>query len=145
MPTYTAANFQTVTIGAPNQFLSGMLHVYFPAQFSPALGVTPDTTPPEISNLSPSTPGAVGKNGAIQFDVTDAMGLATVVVIAKFPNLERWEGVFDGSTFGPEYLGSSVEETEGGFHFEIARVKGWPDLGVTLEVLPVDTSGMVPE
>jgi hypothetical protein len=99
----------------------------------------PDVDPPEISDVTPTPSTPIDPLQAIAFDVTDNAALARVFVFAVFANGDA-EVVHDGHGFARRYATSTREEIEGGFHFDVRRVGGWPSAFV-LRVRALDTRG----
>lgn len=100
-----------------------------------------DSTPPVVSNVSPTPGTTISPSTPITMDVTDNRGLALVMLIASFPGTPAPEVVYDGNAFSSAYLGSSsVSSISGGYHFSLLRNGGWP---ATPTVIPyvLDTSG----
>jgi len=87
----------------------------------------PDTTKPVISNFSPEPGTPINPNDVISFDITDDSGDFTrILIVAQFSRVK--EVVHDGDEFSFVYQTnqSVVEEIEGGYHYEITRLGGWP-------------------
>lgn len=92
-------------------------------------GVTPlpPVVPPVISNYSPTPGDPIYLDTPIEFDVTDNVGLTSVIIEAEFSGISGVEGVFNGTDFAAPYLAGSVRSTiTGGFHFYLLRTGGWP-------------------
>jgi concanavalin A-like lectin/glucanase superfamily protein len=78
---------------------------------------------PVVSNIVPA-PGSLGRNTPVQFDVTDDLGLAAVLVYVTYPGRPT-ELIHDGTAFRYPYLGSSRALITGGFRFVVQRNGGW--------------------
>ena len=78
----------------------------------------------------------------VSFDVFDISSIVVCVVLAKLPEIERYEVVYDGAVFGYQYEGSSVTAIVNGLHFECVRTDGWP-VGVTFKTIAVNTGALV--
>lgn len=97
---------------------------------------------PAITNLSPSD-GDVTPGETISFDVIAEDGLASSVVLARFPDIGAYEVVWDGAEFADEYAAQSVTAViANGRHFECRRANGWP-VGVTFKTVSVNVWGKV--
>jgi hypothetical protein len=108
----------------------------------------PDTTAPEIANISPAPGSAIEDDEVIEFDVTDAGDIAYLAIYARYLDKRDYDVVYAHSEFAPKYAGSTVEEIEGGYHFAITRavalVGGWAAQGrVRFVPAVVDASGNV--
>lgn len=92
-------------------------------------GVTPEPipVPPVISNYLPTPGTPIYLDTPIEFDVTDNISVTSVIIEAEFAGIIGREGVYDGTTFAPQYLAGSVRTAiPGGFHFYLLRAGGWP-------------------
>lgn len=96
---------------------------------------------PAVVNLLPSD-GTITVGEVVSFDVFDAAGLVACVVLAKLPEITRYEVVYDGAVFGYQYEGSTVTPITNALHFECVRVDGWP-VGVTFKTIAVNTGALV--
>jgi hypothetical protein len=96
---------------------------------------------PAIVNILPSD-GTITVGEVVSFDVFDISGLVVCVVLAKLPEIERYEVIYDGAVFGYQYEGSSVTAIVNGLHFECVRTDGWP-VGVTFKTIAVNTGALV--
>lgn len=99
------------------------------------------SSPPTIGNISPA-PGTITRAQAISLRATDALGLATLVVIADYAS-GRSAVIHDGTSFQPGFTaGSSRTPTTGGYDLVLAEDGGW--LGsFTLRTVVVNTSGVI--
>jgi hypothetical protein len=114
-------------------FLGEMLNRVFPSSSG---GV-----PPVVSNLTPTAMSTVARNQQHEFDFTDDGPFRTIVVAAKYPS-GRWDLIYDGDDFNPDYASSSITPIVGGFHLSIARDDGWLELGaLKLMVKGIDQTG----
>lgn len=103
------------------------------AAYEAALGgtiaVTPDTTPPVISNFSPATGTELpARDTPISFDVTDLdPGLQLVVVTLKYSSLPETFVVYDGSKFVEPFntTGSTMTAITNGYRFTVAPRTQW--------------------
>lgn len=121
------------------------------SEFTVELGPTPsnsappptDTTPPEVTNFSPAGTTAIESDQIIEFDITDSVSLATVILFASFPS-GIVEMVHDNTGFRGNYVGDVNSRTviAGGWHYMIRRVGGWEETP-SLEFIPVDSSGNI--
>lgn len=84
-----------------------------------------DSSAPVISNVIPTPGSTIPKYGPWQFDVTDDLGLAGVIVKVRFAGRPT-ETVFDVDAFEGFYSASSVSVIANGFRFVIRRTGGWP-------------------
>lgn len=92
-------------------------------------GVSGDTTPPAIANVTPAPGTPILRTQAVTFDVTDASpGLRRVLPAVHFPGIPNTELVHDGDDFTENYRDRSAREAiSGGFRYTILRKDGWPD------------------
>ena len=107
--------------------------------------VVADSTPPVITNFSPATGTNITNTQVLSFDITDNTSLASVVLIASFPD-GTVDLIHDGDTFRGKYTGSVNTRVaiSGGYTYTIKRDGGWIG-NPTLEFVPVDTSGNIGE
>jgi hypothetical protein len=102
---------------------------------------------PLIENLTPDpSAGPIGQNTAISFDVVDAAGTFTdILVLVYFPGTNLVEVPWDGAAFTPFYnaqssIASVTDGPNSGYHFVLNRAGGWP-AAPQLVVHAIDTSG----
>lgn len=101
--------------------------------------VVVDTTPPQISALTPADTSDLARNQAVRFNVTDDILLRRVFVFVNMGTTD--EVIWNGYAFTAKYAGgSTITETEGGFAFVVLRSGGWVS-GPTFTIHPFDTSG----
>jgi hypothetical protein len=103
-----------------------------------------DTSPPVVSNVTPSTGTAIARTASVALTVTDDVGFRRIVLVAKFST--GWEVVYDGTGFSPGYIGrSSVQVLVVGtsYRFTIFRTAGWPE-SPTIVPYAFDSSGNEP-
>lgn len=101
--------------------------------------VVVDTTPPQISALTPADTSEVPKNQAVRFNVTDNVLLRRIFVFVNMGSTD--EVIWNGTAFTAKYAGgSTITETEGGFAFVVLRSGGWVS-SPTFTIHPFDTSG----
>jgi hypothetical protein len=108
----------------------------------PPPGGTPvaDAVPPTLGNITPADLDELEPDAVIAFDVTDNGTLYGIFVwVAWVSGVD--EVVFDGTAFRSRYAESTREAIVGGWHFEIARVGGWPRLSAELQVEAIDPGG----
>jgi len=116
----------------------------FVSSLSYVFDVPPANLPPTIENVLPAPGGALDVDEAITFDLVDDYGFTRVFLYAKFPTSGTWEVIHDGTAFGPKYSAGSSRTPDGnGYSYSVQRTGGWPE-SPTLEVLPVDSSGLEP-
>lgn len=111
-----------------------------PAQAPILLGALP--SPPTIGSFVPTIGSAILRAGSAQFDVTDADGLAAVVVAVQFADGTN-ELVHDGTAFRGAYAaGSSRANIAGGLRYVIEYdAPGWPTTSLLFRVTAVDDYG----
>lgn len=96
---------------------------------------------PVIGAFTPSAPGPIDKDQAIDFDVTDDSALQHVVIHAVYGSGAA-EVIFDGTSFLPPYDTNSVQSgISGGFNFSLRRDGGWRDASTTISVTALDDGG----
>lgn len=110
-----------------------------------SLGEPVDSTPPQITNLTPAAGSSLDANEPITLDVTDETGFGRVAILASFSDGiggEIVEVVHDGDAFRGNYLGVINLRTNitDGFRFTILRDGGWT-AAPTFEFLAVDAGG----
>jgi len=103
--------------------------------------ITPDTTLPVVTWVSPSPGSVIGPNTPLVVNVTDNVGLARALV--KVILGQEWELPHDGAGFSPRYAaGSTRTAISGGYQFSLVRAGGWVGSPI-VEPIPIDTSGNV--
>lgn len=118
----------------------------FPA--SEAVFGKTDHALPTVTNLSPSAGTPVTRSQVISFTVSDNVRLASLVVLAEYPQQPEGttvkEVVWDGA-FEVGYRGTSntVFAYTNGYDFTVLRDGGWPASAVTIRAFAVDTAGNV--
>jgi hypothetical protein len=112
------------------------------AQLKTYVAGEPDSTPPAITNMTPTPGSALLYSQPIAFDVTDEAGLRRIVVLASFEGKEDFEVVHDGDRFAPRYSASPNARStiEGGYHYNVLRRGGWPG-PPTLTCHAIDAGG----
>lgn len=102
--------------------------------------VVPDTTPPQVTNITPANGATIARAAAVEFDVTDDTGLAAVIVMVLYPDTGDYEVAHDGTTFAPRFVSKSTRTAiSGGYRFKLVRTGGWPS-APTVRVKPIDTA-----
>lgn len=100
--------------------------------------------PPIVTSVSP-TPGIIGANTPISFDVTDeSNSFKRIILVAHFPAAKIKEIILDGNGFGPMYSNGSNSQTviTNGFHYTVLRDGGWlPNDGPVITPFILDTTG----
>lgn len=102
------------------------------------------TTPtsPTVSNLVPANGASIYPSSSLNFYVQDTpAGLFSAIVVhAKFPS-GRWDVVYDGANFAPDYSGSSsVSAISLGYSFSVRKTGGWTE-APSLQIIVVDDEG----
>jgi hypothetical protein len=104
---------------------------------------SPDVTPPTIAVVSPTPGGVIRRDEAFVVDVTDASGLALIVLTAEIPAGGAHEVVWLKDSFsGPYATGSTRAAIADGYRYTIQRTGGWT-AAPTFHVEAVDTAGNV--
>jgi hypothetical protein len=102
-----------------------------------------DTTPPVVYNWQPFFGRVIGRLDTIEFDVTDDVGVETVLVTALFATSDL-ETVWSNSGFSEVYRRGSVRTPiPGGYHFVLRRTRGWLGPEVLIDVVATDLAGNV--
>lgn len=100
------------------------------APLIPNLYVPPVNNPPVVSNVAPAVGTALAPSDRVTFDVTDDSGVFRRIQLkAEYFSgavLALRELIWDGATFDPRFLGSTVTAIAGGWHFDLVRSGGWP-------------------
>lgn len=136
MADFSGENLEIV--GTTNALLCGAFVGEFLSFGDP--GPTPDVTPPVVSNFSPVAGSRLSSAAeAVAFDVTDAGGLALVLVSVRYPSGAE-ELAHDGAAFAPTFSLSSRAAIANGYRYTLRRRGGWPS-SPTIRIFPVDTSG----
>lgn len=107
-----------------------------------AAGTPTDSTPPVISNMTP-TPGEITPETVIEFDVEDVLpGIVLVTIGLKYTSSPETIVVHDGAEFKVPFDTSSSSRIAipNGYHFTLAPAGGWTG-NFTLEVKAVDGDG----
>ena len=102
--------------------------------------VTPDTTPPTITLVSPAADGTpIGPKDPLVFDVQDETSLAHIEVRAKQNGV--YETVYNGTAIVSPYTGTVTEISPTHLRFSVVRAgAGWLS-AVGLSVTPIDHAG----
>jgi hypothetical protein len=148
LPFVTAYRVEPEVV-TPRYFLAGAIaalrvvaEIITPRYGTTPTEVIPDTTPPSISNFSPTPGNNLTRSQVISFDVTDDVGLRLIKIEAVFAPGSTIEVVHNGFVFNTMYSNASNTRTPitGGYHYTILRDGGWPG-AVTFTPYAVDTSG----
>jgi hypothetical protein len=96
-----------------------------------------DITPPIVANFVPAPATTIARGGAIEFDVTDDIGLALIDIKVLYTNGDK-EVAFDEEGFSSRFAAKSTKTAiTGGWHFKLIRTGGWP-AAPTIKVRPID-------
>jgi hypothetical protein len=96
---------------------------------------------PVVGNWTPAAGTQITATTAIGFEVTDAAGLAQVIVYAAAAN-GTTEQAFNGTAFTANYDAASARTTiPGGFRFSIVRNGGWT-VAPQITVAAVNVNGI---
>lgn len=105
----------------------------------------PDITPPEISNIIPAPYSELGRDDAIEFDITDPAGIKRVMIFIRYKDI--WELVYDGNSFQNPYELSSknpiLDSGASDIHYKIKRSSGWNTSMnyISLRIIAYDNKG----
>lgn len=96
-------------------------------------------SPPAIANLSPAAGAVLTSSSEVSFDVTSAVGLQAVVIVATIKGID--EVAYNGTAFRGLYSGgSSKVAITDGYRFTLKRAGGWPSVPY-FSVIAVDVDG----
>lgn len=85
---------------------------------------TPDEdVPATVGDILPNLGDPVAANQPVELTVLNPTGL--VLLLAEFPFTRKFEVVFNGTVFGPNYSGTATVAEES-IAFVFSRVGGWP-------------------
>lgn len=117
-----------------------------------------DTGAPIITNFVPANGSEIRDLQSLQFDITDDLGFAVVALFTSWEDPDTGDDVVDfvhdGDAFRGNYTDTTVNTRtaiSGGWRYTIRRAGGWPknsdgtNLPLSIEFLPVDTSGNIGE
>lgn len=110
-------------------------------------GLSLDSTPPVVSNVSPVASSSIASNTPLLCRITDAEALSGVVIQVRYAGV--WEVAYSGElvagswsgAFGPNYATSSITPATDGYDFSLSRTGGWGIDGTALEVVPFAHDG----
>jgi hypothetical protein len=101
------------------------------------------TAPPAITNVDPP-PGALGRDQAITFRLTDDLEEYVLKELwVRFGDVPSYDLAHDGTSFLGEYAPLSTRSAvPHGWDFSLRRVGGWPaGMTVRLRATVVDSEG----
>lgn len=101
----------------------------------------PDVSPPTITIISPSAGTTIGAGTPITFQYSDNYGFRRVMPCVKIQQPDgtmKYELIFDGQNFTPDYLGTFqvVQVFPPIWRFTVTRKGGW--------AAPIIYSGVAP-
>ncbi len=111
-------------------------------------GVTPDTTPPTVTLVSPAE-GQIAAGDEVVIDVTSTVGLRLVVLSLALPAdagslALPSEVIYRSSTgFAPGYEGSTLNTITNGVRATMKRTAGWPRRTLRFDPDVVTTTGAI--
>lgn len=132
---------QIVAFTVTGEVLDPLTHTWDVSNPLPVVGGG-DSTPPTISNFSPTADTPIARTAPISFDVTDDVGFRRVILAARFAD-GAYDIVYDGDAFASKYAALSSRSTlitGRSFRYQLRRSGGWPS---SPEIVPfvVDLSG----
>lgn len=104
----------------------------------PPSGGPTDLVLPAVDNILPADGTAIDAGDIIQFDVTDDVGFARVMVVVTQGTI--LEVVHDGDSFAPTFAGSFRVAIPGGWRYSVRKTGGWA-ASPTFKVHAIDSSG----
>lgn len=98
----------------------------------------PDLVLPIISNFVPAVSSNILRTQSISFDVTDDLGVFSIIVVEAVADTGRVETVHDGVGFNAPFSGSRTVIANG-FHYVFTRTgAGWPTAGLVIRIRAFD-------
>lgn len=105
---------------------------------------------PVVTNMAPAPGVGIGRNTALEFDITDPSNPIIVALYVKQAGVvdakgnPKWELVFDDDLgFNGDFLDATNKRTgiADGYHFRILRVGGWLGVPLTIDIKALDSTG----
>lgn len=97
-----------------------------------------DSAAPVITYLT--APGQIARDAVVPVEVTDGIGVATLLITVLFPDTGQWDVIYDGVTFADRYADTVITPIVDGFRYDIAGIDDWEN-APTFRTWAIDAAG----